>query len=108
MLSDRITNLAPPPRDMPLAVMCAALMGLTGTLGALLLIFGAAAMWIFLGDLNLVGEWRLNSAAATAPAVITSVSWASYNSIGPIFTFALAWAGIIANVMYLLWRLAGG
>lgn len=50
MLSNRITQLAPPPRWVPLPVICSTMLGLTGGLGASFLIFGMLPVWLSVSD----------------------------------------------------------
>ena len=50
MLSNRIAQLAPPPRPVPLPVVCSTMLGLTGSIGAGFLIMGLAYMWLPTGD----------------------------------------------------------
>jgi len=50
MLSNRIARLAPPPRPVPLPLVCSAMLGLTGGIGAAFLIMGLGAVWLSLGD----------------------------------------------------------
>lgn len=50
MLSNRITQLAAPPRRVPLPVVCSAMLGLTGIIGAVFLIMGMFFVWLSIGD----------------------------------------------------------
>ena len=54
MLSNRIVQLAPPPRRVPLPVTCSAMLGVTGGIGAAFLIMGMLFVWLFIGDLGAV------------------------------------------------------
>lgn len=74
MLSNRIAQLVPPPRWVPLPVICSAMLGVVGGMGALFFIFGMIGVWVFAGDLHPLDEWRLAHSAATAEATITKVS----------------------------------
>ena len=46
MLSSRIAQLAPPPRRVPLPVVCSAMLGQTGGTGAIFLTLGMVAVWL--------------------------------------------------------------
>ena len=50
MLSNRIAYLAPPPRRVPLPVVCSAMLGMTGIIGAAFLILGMLFVWLFVVD----------------------------------------------------------
>jgi hypothetical protein len=50
MVSNRIAYLAPPPRRVPFAVVCSAMLGITGMVGAAFLILGMLFVWLFVGD----------------------------------------------------------
>jgi hypothetical protein len=50
MLSNRIAQLTPPPRRVPLPVACSAMLGLTGGIGAAFLIMGMPLVWLFVAD----------------------------------------------------------
>jgi len=50
MLSNRIAHLAPPPRRVPLSVVCSAMLGMTGGIGAGFLVLGMVFVWLFLGQ----------------------------------------------------------
>jgi hypothetical protein len=50
MLSNRIAHLVPPPRRVPLPVVCSAMLGMTGIIGAAFLILGMLFVWLFVGD----------------------------------------------------------
>ena len=52
MLSNRIIHLAPPPRRVPLTVVCRAMLGLTGGMGAAFFTMGMLFVWFSLGDLT--------------------------------------------------------
>ena len=73
MLSNRITNLAPPPRGVPLRVACSAVLGIVGGIGIFFFLLGMIFVWVFAGDLNLLNEWRLARSTATAEATVTRV-----------------------------------
>ncbi len=73
MLSSRITQLVPPPRWVPLPVMCSAMLGIVGGMGALFFVLGMVFVWVFVGDLNPVDEWRLAHSTTTAEATVTQV-----------------------------------
>jgi hypothetical protein len=51
MLSNRIAQLTPPPRRVPLPVACSAMLGLTGGIGAAFLIMGMLFVWLCVGGL---------------------------------------------------------
>jgi len=50
MLSNRIAYLAPPPRRVPFPVVCSAMLGITGMVGAAFLILGMLFVWLMMGD----------------------------------------------------------
>lgn len=50
MVSNRIAYLAPPPRRVPLPVVCSAMLGVTGIIGAAFLILGMLFVWLVVGD----------------------------------------------------------
>ena len=74
MLSSRIALLAAPPRRVPLAVVSSTMLGITGILGAIFLIFGLVFTAIFASGLNLLDELRLSNSKTTAQATITQVN----------------------------------
>lgn len=74
MLSNRIDQLTSPPRSVPLRVVCRAMFGLTGTIGAFFLLFGMLFAWIFVGDLRPISEARLALSATTTTGIITSIN----------------------------------
>jgi hypothetical protein len=74
MLSNRIRNLAPPPRSVPLPVIASAMFGITGGFGAIFLIAGLLFTLIFTQGYRPVDDFRLVSSQATARGVITGVS----------------------------------
>lgn len=88
MLSNRISQLAPPPRRVPLRVACSAMLGITGTLGAAFLIMGMAFTWGFVGDFRPVDELRLALSTATTQGTITNVAAtnASENDV-PVYRY---------------------
>jgi hypothetical protein len=60
VLSNRIAQLAPPPRWVPLPVVCSTMLGLTGGLGATFLIMGMLPVWLSAGDsISISGTWLL-------------------------------------------------
>jgi hypothetical protein len=73
MLSSRIDQLGSPPRPVPLRVACRAMFGLTGTLGAIFLLFGMLFVWLFVGDFQPISGARLALSATTTTGVIASV-----------------------------------
>jgi hypothetical protein len=77
MLSNRISYLAPPPRPVPLRVVCAAMLGIVGGMGAIFFLFGMIFVWIFAGDINLLDEWRLARSTSTSQAIVTQVTGTS-------------------------------
>ncbi len=74
MLSNRINRLAPPPRTVPLPVVCSAMFGVTGSLGAVFLIMGLVFTIVFTQGYRPVDEMRLALSQTTARGIITSVS----------------------------------
>lgn len=73
MLSGRITSLAPPPRRVPWAVVCSAMLGVLGVVGAGIFAFSMIFVLIFAGDLHLIDEIRLSNSGMTAVARVTVV-----------------------------------
>jgi Protein of unknown function (DUF3592) len=74
MLSSRITQLAAPPRRVPLSVISSTMPGITGIIGAFFLIFGLVFTAIFTSGLNLLDELRLSNSKTTAQAAVTQVN----------------------------------
>ena len=74
MLSNRIDQLASPPRSVPLRVTCRAMLGRAGGMGAIFLVAGLLAMWVFIGDIRPVAEARLALSSATTQGTITHAS----------------------------------
>jgi len=74
MLSNRIVQLAAPPRWVPLPAICSAMLGLTGIIGAAFLIMGMLFVWLSLGDFRPIDEWRLARSTTSARALVTSVT----------------------------------
>jgi hypothetical protein len=73
MLSNRIDQLASPPRSVPLRVACRAMLGRTGGIGAIFLLAGLLATWLFIGELRPIAEAQLTLSSATAQGTITRV-----------------------------------
>jgi hypothetical protein len=73
MLSNRIDQLAAPPRSVPLRVACRAMLGRTGGIGATFLLAGLLATWLFIGDIRPIAEARLALSSETATGTITRV-----------------------------------
>jgi len=71
MLSSRIDRLSSPPRPVPLRVACRAMLGRTGGMGAIFLLAGLLATWLFIGELRPIAEARLTLSSATAQGTIT-------------------------------------
>ncbi len=74
MLSNRIRNLAPPPRSVPLPTVCSAMLGITGSLGAIFLISGLLFSLVFTQGIRPIDDVRLAFSKTTARGIITSVS----------------------------------
>jgi hypothetical protein len=74
MLSNRINRLVPPPRPVPLQVVCSAMFGITGRLGAIFLISGLAFTLVFTSGYRPVDDLRLAFSKATARGIVTSVT----------------------------------
>jgi hypothetical protein len=74
MLSNRIRNLAPPPRSVPLPVICSAMAGITGWMGAIFLISGLGFTLVFTGGYRPIDEWRIALSKTTARGTVTSMS----------------------------------
>jgi hypothetical protein len=79
MLSSTIHQLAPAPRPVPLRLACRAVLGLTGGLGAVFLLFGMVFVWIFAGDFDPVSDIQLALSKETTQGVITRVSATNTN-----------------------------
>jgi hypothetical protein len=73
MLSNRIRRLAPPPRPVPLPVICAAMQGITGSFGAIFLISGLVGTLVFTAGFRPIDEVRLAFSQTTARGIITGV-----------------------------------
>ena len=73
MLSNRIHNLAPPPRPVPLTIVCSAMLGTTGGFGALFMIFGLVFTVIFTSGYRPLDDIRLALSRTTATGRITQV-----------------------------------
>jgi hypothetical protein len=74
MLSNRIRNLASPPRSVPLPVICSAMLGITGSIGAIFLINGLLFTLIFTSGIRPIDTLRLALSKTTARGEVTSVS----------------------------------
>jgi len=74
MLSNRIRRLAPPPRPVPLPVVCSAMLGVTGSLGAIFLISGLVFTLVFTSGIRPLDELRLALSRTTARGIVTSIS----------------------------------
>jgi hypothetical protein len=74
MLSNRIHNLAPPPRPVPLPIVCSAMFGLTGSFGAIFLISGLVATLVFAHGIRPIDEYRIATSQSTARGIVTGVS----------------------------------
>ena len=72
-LSDRINRLAQAPRLVPLRVMCRAMLGITGGLGATFLVSGLVSVLIFSMGFHPLDELLLARGTATAEGVVTQV-----------------------------------
>jgi hypothetical protein len=75
VLSNRINRLVPPPRPVPLRVVCSAMFGITGWLGAIFLISGLAFTLVFTAGYRPIDELRLGLSQATAQGIITAISY---------------------------------
>jgi hypothetical protein len=73
MLSNRINRLVPPPRRVPLQVVCSAMFGITGFLGAIFLISGLGFTLVFTYGYHPFDDVRLALWPSTATGVITAV-----------------------------------
>lgn len=73
MLSTRIDQLAAPPRPVPLRVVCRAMLGRTGGIGAIFLLAGLLMTWLFIGDTRPVAEVWLALSSETTTGMITGV-----------------------------------
>jgi hypothetical protein len=73
MLSNRIHNLAPPPRPVPLPIVCSAMFGTTGSFGAIFLISGLVATLVFTHGIRPIDEFRLAMSTSTTHGAVTGV-----------------------------------
>ncbi len=73
MLSNRIRNLAPPPRPVPLPVVCSAMLGTTGGFGALFMLMGLVFTIIFTSGYRPLDDIRLALSQTTAQGKVTSI-----------------------------------
>jgi hypothetical protein len=73
MLSNRIHNLTPPPRAVPLTVICSAMLGTTGGFGALFMLFGLVFTIIFTGGYHPLDDVRLALFRETVSGTISRV-----------------------------------
>ncbi|MBN2086265.1 MAG: DUF3592 domain-containing protein [Anaerolineales bacterium] len=73
MLSNRIRRLAPPPRPVPLPIICAAMLGTTGGFGALFMIMGLVFSIIFTRGYRPLEDVRLALSHDTAEGRVTRV-----------------------------------
>jgi hypothetical protein len=91
MLSNRIRQLAPPPRPVPLPVVCSAMLGITGMLGAIFLVAGLGFTLVFTGGYRPIDEIRLDRSETTARGTITGLSGtnATENDV-PVYEYAFA------------------
>ena len=74
MLSNRIRNLASPPRSVPLPVICSAMLVTTGFLGAIFLLSGLAFTLVFTNGYRPIDNMRLALSQTTARGTVTGVS----------------------------------
>ncbi len=73
MLSNRIAYLASPPRLVPLQAACSAMLGVMGSVGALVFTISMIAVLLFTKNLYPLDEWRLSRSTATAQATVNKV-----------------------------------
>jgi hypothetical protein len=74
MLSNRIRNLAPPPRPVPLPIVCSAMRGTSGEFGSLFLIIGLVSTIVFTGGYRPIDDLRLALFRETAQGRVTRVN----------------------------------
>ncbi|MGB7540297.1 MAG: DUF3592 domain-containing protein [Anaerolineales bacterium] len=74
MLSNRIRNLAQPPRPVPLPVICSAMLGTTGGFGAIFMIMGLVFTIVFTGGYRPFDDIRLALFRETAQGKVMRVS----------------------------------
>lgn len=72
-LATRIDHLQPPPRRVPLALICASLSGVFTLFGSVFFSFGMIFVWVFGAGQRPLDAWRLSRAGATAPALVEEV-----------------------------------
>jgi hypothetical protein len=73
MLSNRIHNLAPPPRPVPLPIICSTMLGITGSFGVIFLISGLVGTLVFTHGIRPIDEFRLARTRAIARGMVTGV-----------------------------------
>jgi Protein of unknown function (DUF3592) len=74
MLSNRINRLAPPPRSVPFTVICSAMFGITGVLGAIFLISGLCFTIVFTQGYRPIDDVRIAVSQTTSQGVVTDVT----------------------------------
>ncbi len=73
MLSNRIRNLVPPPRPVPLPIICSAMFGTTGGFGGLFLVLGLGFTLIFTHGYRPFDDLRLALSRETVKGKVTRV-----------------------------------
>jgi hypothetical protein len=73
MLSNRIRNLAPPPRPVPLPVIGSAMLGTTGGFGSVFLVMGLVFTLIFTRGFRPMDDIRLALSKTTVDGLVTRV-----------------------------------
>ena len=74
MLSRRISQLAPPPRPVPLRLACRAMLGLAGGLGAVFMLVGMVFAWVLTTGFDPIGDLQLALKVETTQGVITRIT----------------------------------
>jgi hypothetical protein len=74
VLSNRIARLAPPPRRVPLPVVCSAMLGTAEGAGTFVSILVMLGCWLFARDFQPVDELRMAFSMTTAPANVMEVT----------------------------------
>jgi hypothetical protein len=91
MLSNRISNLAPPPRPVPITVVCSAMLGITGVIGAIFLIAGLLFTLVFTSGYRPIDDLRLALSRTTARGMVTGVSeTGATENDEPVYIFEFA------------------
>ncbi len=88
LMSNRIEKLIPPPRRVPIATQCAALVGFLGLFGAIFFSFGMVFVWAFGLNMHPIDNWRLSNESETTFGVIEEATFtnSTVNEV-PVFRY---------------------